>query len=176
MIFRELEIPGAVLIVPEPIEDERGFFARTFCADTFAARGMNPAVRQCNVSFNRRKGTVRGMHYQAAPCGETKVVRVTAGAIYDVVVDLRPDSPAYRRWLGVTLDARNRHALYIPEGLAHGFQTLEDDTEVLYLMGSDFSPAHARGVRHDDPAFAIRWPLEISVISEKDRSYEAFRP
>jgi len=164
-------LPGAWAIDIEPREDERGFFARSWCRREFAAHGLNPNVVQCNISFNRRKGTVRGMHFQISPHEEARVVKCTRGSVHDVIIDLRPGSETYRRWAGVDLTADNRRMLYVPEGFAHGFQTLEDDAEVLYLMSQFFAPEAARGVRWNDPAFAIRWPLPASVISERDRSY-----
>ncbi|MFB3817854.1 MAG: dTDP-4-dehydrorhamnose 3,5-epimerase [Candidatus Methylomirabilales bacterium] len=171
MIFTETRLPGAFLVQPEPRVDERGFFARTWCSREFAARGLNPRLAQCSISFTRARGTVRGMHYQAPPHEEAKLVRCTAGAIYDVVIDLRPGSPTFRQWLGVELSAAGRTMLYIPEGVAHGFQTLEDGVEVSYQMGQCHAPASARGVRFDDPAFGIRWPLPVTAVSPRDRSW-----
>jgi dTDP-4-dehydrorhamnose 3,5-epimerase len=173
--FTETPLPGAWLIELEPIADERGWFARTFCADEFRAHGLDPAVAQCNASFNVRSGTLRGMHYQAEPHGEAKLVRCTRGGIFDVLVDLRADSPALCRWTGHELTAENRHMLYAPVGTAHGFVTLADDTEVLYQMSHPYVPDAARGVRFDDPAFGIEWPLAPAVISERDRSYPDFK-
>lgn len=174
MKFLETPLPGAYLIDIEPVEDERGFFARTFCRQEFEARGLNPDLVQCNVSFNRRKGTLRGMHYQVKPREEAKVVWCAAGAIHDVIIDLRPDSPAFRRWHGVELKAGTWRMLYVPEGFAHGFQTLQDDTAVFYQMSEHYDAGCARGVRWDDPAFGIRWPAPPSVISGRDRGYPAF--
>lgn len=175
MIFRETPIPGAFVVEPERIEDERGFFARTWCEREFREHGLDPRLAQCSVSFNRRAGTLRGMHYQAAPHGEAKLVRCTMGAIYDVVVDLRPDSPAFRRWTAVELSARNRRMLYIPQGLAHGFQTLEPDTEVFYQISEFYHPESARGVRWNDPAFGIEWPEAAErVLSDRDAGYPDF--
>ncbi len=173
MRFLETPLPGAWVIELEEIGDERGWFARTFDAEEFRRRGLNPDVVQCNTSFNDRAGTLRGMHYQADPHGESKLVRCVRGAIFDVAVDLRADSPAYRNWHGVELSAENRLAFYIPAGLAHGFQTLTDDCEVLYQMGDHYVPEAARGVRWDDPAFGIEWPAVEGerTISEKDSSY-----
>lgn len=170
MIFTETPLPGAYLVTPERLEDERGFFARTFCAETFRARGLVSTFVQCSISFNRRRGTLRGMHYQAAPHAETKLVRCTMGAIHDVILDLRPDSPTCRQWFAAELTAENRAMLYIPEGLAHGFQTLADNTEVCYQISAAHRPGSARGVRWDDPAFAIRWPLPDPVLSASDAS------
>lgn len=176
MKFTPLSLAGAYCLEPALLADERGFFARTFCAGEFAQHGLNSQVIQCNVSYNRTAGTLRGMHYQVAPQAETKVVHCTAGAIYDVLVDLRPDSPTYCAWEGVELSAANRLALYIPEGLAHGFLTLTDDAEVFYLMGAAYAPECARGVRHDDSAFGIRWPAPVQVISKRDGAYPDFLP
>jgi dTDP-4-dehydrorhamnose 3,5-epimerase len=174
MKFTELELSGAFLVDLEPIEDERGFFARSFCRQEFAARGLNPAVAQCNISFNRQRGTLRGLHYQAPPKGEAKLVRCTRGALYDVVADLRPGSPTFCRWSAVQLSAENYQMLYIPAGLAHGFQTLRDDTELFYQMSEFYDPGSARGLRWDDPTFQINWPLPITAVSERDRSYPPF--
>ncbi len=162
------------MIEPEMHEDDRGFFARTFCRREFEARGLNPQVVQCNVSFNKRKGSLRGMHFQASPYSEAKLVRCTAGSIYDVIIDLRPSSSAFRKHFGIELSARNRKMLYIPEEFAHGFQTLEDDTEVFYQMSQYYSPEHSRGVRWDDPAFGISWPPGERIIIERDRTYPDF--
>ena len=173
MRFIETPLPGAWVIELEEIEDERGWFARTFDAEEFRARGLNPAVVQCNASFNVHRDTVRGMHYQAEPHGESKLVRCVRGAIFDVAVDLRSESSTYRAWHGVELSAENRLAFYIPAGLAHGFQTLAENSEVLYQMGNPYVPAAARGVRWDDPAFGIQWPEPDGerIISEKDCAY-----
>lgn len=171
MIFTETPIAGAFLIDLERHEDERGFFARTFCESEFRVHGLEPRIAQCNISWNRAAGTLRGLHYQTAPHEETKIVRSTSGSIWDVVVDLRPDSPTYRQWTGVDLTNENRRALYIPRGLAHGFITRSDDAEVLYMMGDIYVEAAARGIAWDDPAFAIQWPVAPVVISERDRSY-----
>lgn len=164
-------LAGAYLIELEQLEDERGFFARSFCQKEFRERGLDPVVAQCNVSFNRKRGTLRGLHYQAEPHAEAKLVRCTRGAIWDVIVDLRRDSPTARQWHAAELTAENRRALYIPAGLAHGFQTLVDDTEVLYQMSEFFHPESARGVRWDDPALAIRWPIKQAVISPRDLAF-----
>lgn len=173
MEFSETPIPGAYLIELEPIADERGWFARTFDREEFERRGLEPAVVQCNASFNEHAGTLRGMHLQAEPHGEPKLVRCTRGAVFDVIVDLRPDSPAHRRWHGVELTPDNGRMLYIPVGVAHGFQTLADGSEVGYQMGHEYVPDSAGGVRWDDPAFGIDWPAPPSerVISPKDASY-----
>ncbi len=171
MIFTETKLHGAFVIEPELIEDERGFFARTWSQTEFVQHGLNPRVVQTNLSFNQRRGTLRGMHFQAKPHEEAKVVRCTAGSIADVIVDLRPESPTFRQWIKVELSANNRLMLYVPESFAHGFQTLEDDTEVAYQISEYYHPESARGVRWDDPVFGVDWPLEISVISERDRSH-----
>ncbi|MHB8646956.1 MAG: dTDP-4-dehydrorhamnose 3,5-epimerase [Thermomicrobiales bacterium] len=171
MQFTETTIKGAYILDAERIADERGFFARTWARDEFVAHGLNPNLAQCNVSYNHHKGTVRGMHWQAPPHAETKLVRCTQGGIYDVIVDIREGSPTYRHSVGVELTAENRRALYIPEGCAHGFQTLEDATEVFYMITQFYTPAAARGMRWDDPAIAITWPLPISVISDRDARY-----
>jgi dTDP-4-dehydrorhamnose 3,5-epimerase len=173
--FTETPVPGAWLVELEPIEDDRGWFARMFCTEEFSARGLDATVAQCNASFNRRSGTLRGMHYQAEPHGEAKLVRCTQGAIYDALVDLRPSSPAFCGWTGVELSAGNRRMLYAPVGTAHGFVTLTDNSEVLYQMSYPYVPDAARGVRFDDPAFGIEWPVEPAVISERDRSYPDFQ-
>jgi dTDP-4-dehydrorhamnose 3,5-epimerase len=175
MVFNAMSLAGAYLIEPERIEDERGFFARTWCREEFERHGLNPRVVQCNVSYNVRRGTLRGMHYQVKPHEEAKLIRCTRGAIYDVIVDLRPDSATYRRWVSAELTADNRRMLYIPEGFAHGFQTLADETELFYQMGEHFYPQSSRGVRYDDPVLGITWPLEVTVISEKDRGYPLLR-
>jgi len=174
LIFTETKLPGAFVIDLEKHADERGFFARTFCEQEFKAQGLNPDVVQCNVSFNKRKGTLRGMHFQVAPFAEAKLVRCTSGSIYDVIIDLRPSSPAFKQYFAVELSAGNRKMLYIPEAFAHGFQTLENDTEVFYQMSQNYSPEHARGVRWDDPAFGISWPEDERIIVERDRNYPDF--
>jgi dTDP-4-dehydrorhamnose 3,5-epimerase len=177
MRFQETPLPGSWVIELDLMEDERGWFARTFDVDEFEARGLDPTVVQCNVSYNARRDTLRGMHYQADPHGESKVVRCVRGGIFDVAVDLRLDSPTFRRWHGVELSAENRLAYYIPAGLAHGFQTLTEGSEVLYQMGHSYVPEAARGVRFDDPAFAIEWraPAGSLTLSERDRSYPDFQ-
>lgn len=176
MRFTATSLPGAFIIELEPIEDMRGFFARSFCRREFEEHGLNPEIAQCDISFNRQKGTIRGMHYQAPPMEEAKLVRCTAGAMYDVIIDLRPASPAYRKWISAGLTAENRKMLYIPGGFAHGFQTLTDNTEVFYQISQFYSPAHGRGIRWNDPAFNIEWPIKNPVISEKDSSYGDFLP
>lgn len=174
MIFRELALPGAFVLEPELLEDERGFFARAFCRREFTERGLEPAVAQCSLSFNRRRGTLRGMHYQAAPGEEAKLVRCSRGAIHDVIVDARPSSATFGRHAAVELSADNRLALYVPPGVAHGFQTLADDTELYYQMSEEYAPELARGFRHDDPALGIEWPLPATVMSERDRELPPF--
>ncbi len=175
MKFARTPIAGGWLLALEPIEDERGFFARTFCAEEFAEHGLDSELVQCSVSFNHRRGTLRGMHYQAAPHEEGKLVRCTRGAIWDVIVDLRPDAPSFRQHCGARLDEVNRLAVWVPPGVAHGFLTLTDDAEVFYQMSVAFEPSAARGVRWNDPAFAIDWPAEPAVISERDAGYPDFR-
>jgi dTDP-4-dehydrorhamnose 3,5-epimerase len=176
LIFRETPLAGAFVLESERFPDERGFFARTFCQQEFEANGLSPAVAQCNLSYNAKKGTLRGLHFQAAPHGEEKLVRVTRGAIFDVIVDLRPASPTFRRHLVVELTAENRWALYVPRDFAHGFQTLEDDTEVFYQMSQFFDPAAARGYRYDDPTFSIPWPFPPTVVSERDLALPTMEP
>jgi dTDP-4-dehydrorhamnose 3,5-epimerase len=179
VLFHETQVAGSYLVEPERIEDERGFFARSFSSDEFAARGLDTRVEQCSTSFNARRGTLRGLHYQTAPHGEAKLVRCTRGAIYDVAVDLRPDSPSYLRWVGSELSADNGHALFIPEGCAHGFQTLVDDSEVLYQISTPYVAEAARGVRWDDPAFDIEWPPPPPggrTMAPRDAGYQDFRP
>lgn len=171
MIFIETELAGAYIIDLERREDDRGFFARTWCQQEFEAHGLVARIVQANTSYNKLKGTLRGMHYQRAPYAETKLVRAARGAIYDVIVDLRPASPTYRRWIGVELTADNRRALFVPEGFAHGFQTLEDNTDVSYQVSAFYTPGAEGGARHNDPAFDIVWPLPVSVISEKDATW-----
>ena len=174
MRFSELGLPGAWRVELEPHEDERGFFARTFCEEEFAAHGLATRYPQCNLSYSRHAGVLRGMHYQAAPHGEAKLVRCVRGAIHDVVVDIRGGSPSRGRWLGVVLDARSRGALYVPEGFAHGFLTLQEDTEVFYQMGAAYAPEAQRGFRWDDPSFGIEWPFPPRTISERDRTWPDF--
>lgn len=174
MIFRETGFGGLVVIELELVGDERGSFARTFDAAEWAANGMSARVVQCNLSRNARRRTLRGLHYQADPYGEAKLVRCSRGAVYDVAVDLRRDSPTFRGWFGLELSEANDRMLYIPEGFAHGFLTLTDDTEVLYQMSSEYAPDAARGVRWDDPAFGIEWPEEPLVVSERDRAFPDF--
>jgi dTDP-4-dehydrorhamnose 3,5-epimerase len=171
MKFHETHVAGAFTIEPEPHADDRGSFARVFCQREFAEHDLEPRIVQTNLSRNRLAGTLRGMHFQRAPHEETKLVRCVSGALFDVVVDLRPDSPTYRRWAGAELSAKNGRALYVPRGCAHGFQTLEDDTVALYDVSAAYAPDHEGGVHHADPAFDIEWPLPIAVISEKDAEW-----
>ena len=175
MKFEESKISGAFEIAPESIPDERGFFARTWCQNEFALHGLNSRLVQCNISFNSRAGTLRGMHYQVAPHAESKLVRCTQGAIYDVVVDMRAESPTFKNWFGAELTAENHLMIYVPEGCAHGFITLKDKTEVFYQMSEFYKPESARGVRWDDPAFKISWPTKVQVISDRDRNYPDFK-
>ncbi len=174
MIFTETKLKGAFVVELEKFEDERGFFALSWSERVFAERGLEAKLLECNVSFNRKKGTLRGMHYQQPPYGQTKLVRCTMGAIYDVIIDLRPASPTMKQWVGVELTAANHLMLYIPEGFAHGFQTLADNTEILYQMSSVYVPECARSIRWNDPAFSISWPLAVQVIGERDRLYQDF--
>ena len=175
MLFIETFLKGAFVIDLERREDDRGFFARSFCQREFAEHGLEVQVAQCNVSFNERKGTLRGMHYQVPPFEEAKLVRCTMGGIYDAIIDLRQGSPTYRRSFCVELNARNHRMLYVPRGCAHGFQTLEPDTEVFYQMSQFYSAEHSRGVRWDDSAFGIKWPPDERIISERDQQYPDFR-
>jgi dTDP-4-dehydrorhamnose 3,5-epimerase len=175
MTFRETSLSGVWEIDIDPECDERGFFARSWCRKEFESRGLNTSVAQCSISFNPNKGTLRGLHYQEAPHGETKLVRCTQGAIYDVVVDLRPHSPTFTKWVAVILTGTNHRMVYVPEGCGHGFLTLEDETEVFYQMSEFFHAEAARGVRWDDPRFQIGWPSRPTVISEKDRTYQDFQ-
>jgi dTDP-4-dehydrorhamnose 3,5-epimerase len=172
--FTPTAIAGVWVVEPEPHADERGFFARLWDPDEFATRGLNPKLAQLSVSYNRLAGTIRGMHWQTDPHAETKLVRVTAGAIWDVALDLRPSSPTRRRWVAAELTAANRRMLYLPEGCAHGFQTLTDGAEVTYHISVAYEPAAGRGTRWDDPAFGIDWPLPATVVGERDQSWPLF--
>ena len=174
MIFIETKLKGAFVIEPERLEDKRGFFARTWCKREFEDHGVNPNLVQCNISFNKKRGTLRGMHHQVAPHEEAKLVWCTIGAIYDVIIDLRPNSPTFKEWFSVELTAKNRKMIYIPEGFSHGFMTLKDNTEVFYQMSEFYAPECARGVRWNDPAFDIVWPGDVTVISERDNQYPDF--
>jgi dTDP-4-dehydrorhamnose 3,5-epimerase len=175
VIFTETALKGAWIVDLQQMHDNRGFFARSFCQEEFAVRGLETGVAQCNISFNKARGTLRGMHFQLPPKAEAKLVRCTRGAVQDVIIDLRADSATYCRWTSVELTGDNRRALYIPEGFAHGFQTLVDDSEVFYQMYEFFASECASGVRWDDPAFGIVWPLTNPIISEKDLSYPNFK-
>ncbi len=174
MLFKPTSLAGAVVVELEPHGDERGFFARTLCEREFAEQGLPTRFPQCNLSRNHQRGTLRGMHYNAAPHEESKLVRCIRGAIYDVIVDLRRESPTRYQWVGVELRADNGKALFVPEGFAHGFLTLSDETDVFYHMGAFYEPGAARGFRHDDPLFRIQWPLTPAVISERDATYADF--
>jgi dTDP-4-dehydrorhamnose 3,5-epimerase len=175
MLFTETKLKGAYIVDLEPNADERGFFARSWDADEFEKHGLNPRLSQCNISLNKKRGTLRGMHYQAVPFPEAKLVRCTMGAIYDVIIDLRAGSPTFKQWATVELSAENRRALYVPEDFAHGFQTLTDNAEVFYQMSEFFHPKCARGVRWDDPEFGIEWPIPSKIISSRDQSYSLFQ-
>lgn len=174
MLFTSTKIPGAYLIEVEKREDHRGFFARAWCEREFAEHGLNSRWAQANIAYNRHRGTLRGMHYQVAPHEEVKLVRCTRGAIHDVIIDLRPASPTNMQWLGVDLRAENYSMLYVPEGCAHGYLTLEDHTDVAYQVSHPYAPHAERGLRYDDPAFKIRWPIDVPVISQKDRNWPDF--
>ncbi len=176
MQFEATILSGAYVVTLEVKEDDRGLFARTFCQKEFADHGLKPLVAQCNLSFNHKAGTLRGMHFQVPPAEETKLVRCTAGAVYDVIVDLRPDSPTYLRHVGVELSAQNRKALYVPELFAHGYLTLTDDAEVAYQVGGMYTPGYERGLRYNDPALGIQWPREVTIVSQKDATWPAFEP
>lgn len=174
VIFKETKLNGAFIIELERMEDERGFFARSFCRKEFEDHGLNPNLIQCSISFNKKKGTLRGMHYQVKPHEEVRLVRCTRGAMYDVILDLRIDSHAFKQWVAVELTAENRKMVYVPRGFVHGFQTLEDDTEVFYQMAELYHPESATGVRWDDPAFQIAWPITPPIISARDRNFGLF--
>jgi dTDP-4-dehydrorhamnose 3,5-epimerase len=171
MIFTETGIPGSYVVDLKQIGDSRGFFSRAFCSKEFAEHGVTSSVTQANLSFSAIKGTIRGMHYQNEPFSEMKAVRCIRGSFYDVVLDLRKDSITYKKWFGVEISSSNHKMLIIPEGCAHGFQTLEDDVEAFYLVSKEFSTAHDAGVRYNDPAFNIQWPLPLSIISDKDKNF-----
>ena len=175
IIFREARLRGAFVIEPEIFEDERGFFGRSFSEKEFEAHGINPRMAECNISFNKRRYTIRGMHFQSPPHAQAKLVRCTRGAIYDVIIDLRPDSPTFKQWIGEELTAENRRMLYVPKGFAHGFQTLEDNTEIFYQVSDFYASASCGGVRWNDPAFAIRWPSTDGItINQRDKTYPDF--
>jgi dTDP-4-dehydrorhamnose 3,5-epimerase len=174
MLFQKTKIAGVFAIQIEPKSDERGFFARTWCHREFEKAGLNPRLAQCSISYNPLIGTLRGMHYQAAPHTEAKLVRCTRGAIFDVAIDLRRESPTFQSWVGIVLSATDRGMIYIPEGCAHGFLTLEKESEVLYQISEFYCEDSVRGVRWDDPAFGIEWPAQPQLISERDRNYQDF--
>jgi dTDP-4-dehydrorhamnose 3,5-epimerase len=174
MKFTETKLKGAFVVEIEKLSDDRGFFARSWCQKEFEAHGLSSEVVQANVSYNRKKGTIRGMHYQIAPYQECKLVRCTRGAIYDVIIDLRLNSPTYRQWTGVELTADNYTMFFVPEDFAHGFQTLTDETEITYQVSQFYTPGSEKGIRFDDPTFDILWPLEVTVISDKDRTWPDF--
>jgi dTDP-4-dehydrorhamnose 3,5-epimerase len=174
MFFTETKLKCAFIIEPDKLEDDRGFFARSWCQREFEAHGLSPRLVQCSISFSKKKGTLRGMHYQIAPYAEAKLVRCTSGSIYDAIIDLRPESSTFAQHIGEILTAHNHKMLYVPEGFAHGFLTLEDNTELFYQMSEFYSPEYARGVRWDDPAFAIEWPLAPSVMSDRDRDCPSY--
>lgn len=176
MILTPTEIAGVYVVDLEPRPDERGFFARSWCMHEFEQHGLDARLVQCNISFNLHRATLRGLHYQAMPHPETKLIRCTRGAIYDVALDLRPEQPTFRKWVGIELSDRNRRALYVPAGCAHGFQSLTDASEVLYHMSESYHPDLARGVRWNDPAFAIAWPLAQPILSPRDAGYPDFTP
>ena len=177
MLFTETKLPGAYVIELQKIEDDRGFFARVWCQREFAARGLNPNVVQCNMSFNPKKGILRGMHYQVAPYEETKLIRCINGAIYDVIIDLRPCSATYMQWFGLDLTADNRRMLFVPEGFAHGYQSLGDNSEVFYQVSQFYQPGAERGIRWNDPAFGIMWPeVDHRILSVKDQGWPDFKP
>ena len=176
MIFTETPLAGAFVIEPEPLEDSRGLFARTWCRTEFQERGLETRIAQCSTSLNTTRGTLRGMHYQESPYGETKIVRCTRGSMYDVIIDLRPDSPTFTRHFGLVLTADNHRMVYVPTGFAHGFQTLEDGTELFYQVSEVYAPEYARGVRWNDPIFGIQWPDAYRIIVDRDRDYPDFLP
>ena len=176
MIFKKTQLKDAFIIQAEKLEDERGFFARTWCKSEFETQGLNTRLVQVNVAFNKKKGVLRGMHYQVTPYEETKLIRCTKGAIYDVIIDLRESSPTYKQWMGVELTQDNYRMLYVPEGFAHGYQTLEDNTEVSYQVSQFYAPDSEKGVRWDDPTFNIKWPeVEERIVSEKDQMWSDYR-
>ncbi|MEZ4592544.1 MAG: dTDP-4-dehydrorhamnose 3,5-epimerase [Chloroflexota bacterium] len=176
MIFTKTALQDAVIVDIQAHADERGFFGRTWCQEEFAAQGLDPNLAQCSISYNRQKGTLRGMHLQLPPFAEAKLVRCVQGAIYDVIIDLRTDSPSYMQWIGVELTAVNHRALYVPKGFAHGFLSLADDTEVLYMISEFYAPDQARGLRWNDPQFNIQWPGTVTVMSDKDQVYPDYNP
>ncbi|WP_339925363.1 dTDP-4-dehydrorhamnose 3,5-epimerase [uncultured Cyclobacterium sp.] len=174
MIFTETELKGAYIIDINKIADERGYFARTFCKNEFEKIGLEANIAQANMSFNPKKGTLRGMHYQVAPYEETKLVKCVSGAIFDIIVDIRKDSPTYSKWTGVELSEENNRMLFVPRGFAHGFITLEDNTAIQYMVSQFYTPGAEKGIKWDDPKFNIQWPIDIAVISEKDNTHPYF--
>lgn len=176
MIFKELDLPGAWVIDLEPRSDDRGFFARAFCVDEFLRHGLSPVVAQANLSHNRMRATLRGMHYQKAPHAEVKMVRCVNGAIWDVIIDLRPESKTYLKWTAVDLTRDNHRMLYVPKGFAHGYQTLTDDAEVFYMVSDPYAPGSEAGIRWNDPRIGIRWPLADPIVSPKDAVHPEFTP
>jgi dTDP-4-dehydrorhamnose 3,5-epimerase len=176
MIFIKTELKDAFIVELEQKSDQRGFFARTFCAEEFEAYGLKSTFAQCNLSFNHKKGTLRGMHYQTSPAAETKLIRCTRGAIYDVIIDMRPDSPTFLSHMSVELSADNRRSLYVPEMFAHGYQTLTDHAEVVYQVGEFYTPGYEQGLRYNDLFFNIKWPLAVTEISEKDSNWPLYQP
>ena len=175
MIFNETKLKGSYIIDIEKTNDKRGFFARTWDKNIFEQKGLNSNLAQCNISFNKKKGTLRGMHYQIAPYEETKLVRCTRGKIFDVIIDLRQESSTFKQWFGIELSEENHKMIYVPKGFAHGFQTLKNDTEVFYHISEKYIPRYSRGIRWDDKAFKIKWPLKPSIISKKDYIYHSFK-
>ena len=175
MIFTQTKLKDAYIVDIEKRQDDRGFFARTWCQKEFQEHGLTAEFVQCNISVNNKRGTVRGMHYQVAPYGEVKIIRCTRGAIYDLILDLRPESPTFTQWLAVNLTAENHRMLYVPSGFAHGFQALEDNTEISYQVSEFYNPKAEQGVRYNDPAFGFKWPIEVRAISEKDSNWPDYR-
>ena len=174
MIFTETKLKGAFIIDVKKLEDERGFFGRAWCKKEFEEHGLNPNIVQANISYNKKRGTLRGMHYQVAPFSECKTIRCTTGAIYDVIIDIRPHSPTFKQWIAVELSAESSKMIYVPDGFAHGFITLEDHTTVNYMVTGFYTPGAEAGIKYDDPAFNIAWPMEPTIISEKDNSIPLF--
>jgi len=175
MIFKKTKFEGVYIIEPKKLEDERGFFARTWDMDDFEKNGLNSKILQCSISHTKTKGTIRGLHYQISPFEETKIIRCTRGKIYDVIIDLRKDSPTYKKWGSFDLSSENYNMLYVPEGFAHGFQSLEDNIEMFYQMTQIFQSEYNKGIRWDDPIFNISWPLDVAIISKKDKNWELFK-
>ena len=176
IIFTETKLKGAFIVDPEKFEDERGFLSRSFSAKEFESHGLNPRIAECNISFSKKRYTIRGMHFQRSPFAQAKLVRCTKGAVYDVIIDLRPDSPTFKQWIGEELTAENRRMLYVPEGFAHGFETLEDDSEVFYQISNAYNPGSEGGVRWNDPVFGIKWPaMDGITINTRDQNYPDFK-